>query len=60
MHVKEGSVQERRILERVAALRPDLLDAYRDYFAGKRPEMDKEILDMAGKENIRLFPIIEE
>lgn len=60
MHVREGSVQQRRILERVQALRPDLLDAYRAYFAGRRPEMDKEVLDMAGKENIRLFPIIEE
>ncbi len=60
MHVSEESIQQRRIIERVRELRPDLLETYQDYFAGKRPEMDKEVLDMAGRENIRLFPITEE
>lgn len=57
MHVEKGSVQEARILERISALRPDLLDVYRAFFAGERPEMDREVLEMAGGDNIRLFPM---
>ena len=57
MHVEKGSVQETRILERVSALRPALLEVYRAFFAGERPEMDREILEMAGGDNIRLFPM---
>lgn len=57
MHVEKGSVQETRILERISALRPDLLDVYRAFFAGERPEMDREVLEMAGGDNIRLFPM---
>ena len=57
MHVEKGSVQETRILERVSALRPDLLEVYRAFFAGERPEMDREVLEMADGDSIRLFPM---
>ena len=57
MHVEKGSVQEMRILERVSALRPDLLDIYRAFFAGERPELDRDVLELAGGNNIHLFPM---